>query len=349
MRKRFAALVALRAAQKPKALPTVPQNRRSPFTITPHAGQRGGSTRSNIWPKGAKRPCICTPASLRLFAATAMAYAKSMRPPQPAAPSAPFSSQRRRRRHARAQSSFASADFLHKAMVEETTARIHALGRPFPRVLDLGGPAPAWKGATRLSLSTEATPTIIAEEDQLPFAPASFDLIISIAGLASLSDLPGALLQARRALAPDGLFAACIPGGLTLGELREDLILAESHLLGRAAARIAPMVEAQAAAHLLARAGFIMPVADTERLTVRYPSLDRLFEDLTAMGARSPLAQISPLRRDVLADARRRFTDRAAADGKTSITIDLIHMAGWAPGTAPSLDSPLSKAITKAI
>lgn len=282
-----------------------------------------------------------------------MAYPKPMRPPQSTAPNALFSSARRRRLHARAQSSFASADFLHKAMVEETAARIKAMGRPFPRVLDLGGPAPAWppnaSGTTRLSLSPEQAPTIIADEDHLPFAPASFDLIISVAGLASLSDLPGALLQARRALAPDGLFAACIPGGLTLGELREDLILAESHLLGRAAARIAPMVEAQAAAHLLARAGFIMPVADTERLTVRYPSLDRLFADLTAMGARSPLAHISPLRRDVLDETRRRFKARGEADGKTSITIDLIHMAGWAPGTPPSLESPLSKAIARSL
>lgn len=234
-------------------------------------------------------------------------------------------------------------------MVAESTARINALGRSFTRVLDLGGPAPAWDDATRLALSPEPGGAVVGDEDRLPFADASFDLVISIAGLASLSDLPGALLQARRVLAPDGLFAACIAGGLTLGELREDLILAESSLLSRAAARIAPMVDAQAAAHLLGRAGFAMPVADTERLTVRYPSLDRLLEDLTAMGARSPLASRTPLRRDVLADARRRFAARADADGKTSITIDLIHMAGWAPGAASGLESPLSKAIAKAL
>lgn len=274
-------------------------------------------------------------------------------PPQPGAPSAPFSPARRRRLHARAQASLRAADFLHTAMVEETTARIKAIGRPFPRVLDLGGPAPAWPSATRLSLSPEPTATIVADEDNLPFAPASFDLIISVAGLASLSDLPGGLLQARRALAEGGLFAACIPGGLTLGELREDLILSESDLLGRAAARIAPMVEAQAAAHLLSRAGFIMPVADTERVQVRYASLDRLLADLTAMGARSPLAHISPLRRDVLAQVRRRFAARADADGKTSVTVDLIHMAGWAPSTDPDTksgpESPLSKAIARSL
>lgn len=277
-----------------------------------------------------------------------MPYPKPMRPPAPH-PSEPFDRTRRRRLHARAQSSFAAASFLHQAMADETIARIHALARPFPRVLDLGGPAPVWPSATRVALSPAPGTHIVADEDRLPFADASFDLVISIAGLASLSDLPGALLQARRVLAPDGLFAACIPGGLTLGELREDLILSESHLLGRAAPRIAPMVEAQAAAALLTRAGFTMPVTDTERLTVRYPSLAGLLADLTAMGARSPLASRTPLRRDVLADATRRFAARAAPDGKTSVTIDLLHLAAWAPGTPPGLESPLARAITKAI
>ncbi len=276
-----------------------------------------------------------------------------MRPPlQPGAD--PFDRARRRRLHARSATSFASADFLHQAMAAETMARIETLGRPFAAALDLGGPSPAFAASSfpstiRLALSPSPGAHIVADEDRLPFADASFDLVVSIAGLASLSDLPGALLQARRILKPDGLFMACIPGGLTLGELREDLILSEAYLHGRAAPRIAPMVEAQAAAHLLTRAGFTMPVADTERLTVRYPSLDALFADLTAMGARSPLASRTPLRRDTLVEARRRFAARAAPDGKTSITVDLLHLAAWAPGSLPGLESPLARAIAKAI
>lgn len=277
-----------------------------------------------------------------------MDYRIPMRPP--ALPAAePFDRALRRRRHARAAVSFAQADFLHSAMVAETRARAEALGRPFEHVLDLGGPAPAWPGAIRLAL-TPGEASLVADEDRLPFADASFDLVISIAGLANLSDLPGALLQVRRVLKPDGLFLACLPGGLTLGELREDLILAESHLTGRAAPRVAPMVDAQSAAGLLQRAGFTMPVADSERLSVRYPSLARLLEDLTSMGARSPLKARTPLRRDVLAATATRFAARADSDGKTSITVDLLHLAGWAPGNAPTgIDSPLSQAIGKAL
>jgi SAM-dependent methyltransferase len=277
-----------------------------------------------------------------------MDYRIPMRPP--ATPAAePFDRARRRRLHERAAARFAQAKFLHAAMVAETRARADALGRPFAHVLDLGGPAPAWPGATRLALSPHEA-DLVADEDRLPFADASFDLVISVAGLANLSDLPGALLQVRRVLKPDGLFLACLPGGLTLGELREDLILAESRLTGRAAPRVAPMVDAQSAAGLLQRAGFAMPVADSERLTVRYPSLARLLEDLTTMGARSPLKTRAPLRRDVLADAATRFAARAAADGKTAVTVDLLHLAGWAAGNAPTgIDSPLSQAIGRAL
>lgn len=270
------------------------------------------------------------------------------RPPaQPAAE--PFDRALRRRRHAAAQAGFASADFLHDAMVAETRARADALGRSFPQVLDLGGPAPAWPGAVRLALAPGEA-DLVADEDRLPFADASFDLVVSVAGLANLSDLPGALVQVRRVLKPDGLFLACIPGGLTLGELREDLILAESSLTGRAAPRVAPMVDAQSAAGLLQRAGFAMPVADSERLTVRYAGLPGLLRDLTLMGARSPLKARVALRRDVLADVAARFAARAAPDGKTAVTVDLLHLAGWAPGDTPKgIDSPLSQAIGKAI
>jgi len=270
---------------------------------------------------------------------------------RPSAPAAaePFDRALRRRRHGRAQASFVDADFLHHAMAEETRARVNALGRHFDNVLDLGGQTPVWPGAVRLALAPGPGVDVVADEDRLPFADASFDLVISVGGLANLSDLPGALTQIRRVLRPDGLFVASIPGGLTLGELREDLILAESALCSRAAPRIAPMVDAQSAAGLLQRAGFSMPVTDNERLTVRYTGLAGLLKDLTAMGARSPLKVRSPLRRDVLANASARFSARAAQDGKTAVTVDVLHLAGWAPGTPPGLESPLARAIGQAI
>ncbi len=242
----------------------------------------------------------------------------------------PFDRGLRRHRHAAARSGFASADFLHRLMADEIAERVAAIARPFADVLDLGGPVPAWPGALRMGLATGAV-DLVADEDRLPFANASFDLVVSVGNLASVNDLPGALAQIRRVLRPDGLFIAAFAGGMTLADLRGDLIAAESAITGGAAARTAPMVAAQAAAGLLQRAGFAMPVSDMDRLTVRYASMFGLLGDLTAMGARSPLQSRAPLRRDVLADAAARFAARAEADGKTSVTVDIIHVAGWAP------------------
>ncbi len=242
----------------------------------------------------------------------------------------PFDRVLRRRRHGTAQAGFAAADFLHTAMIEEMQSRVAAVARSFADVLDLGGPAPAWRGAVRLALAAPAT--VVGDEDRLPFANASFDLVVSAGGLATVGDLPGALAQVRRVLRPDGLFVAAFAGGMTLADVRADLIAAESALTGGAAARTAPMVDTSAAASLLQRAGFAMPVADVDRLTVRYPSLFALFNDLSAMGARSVLASRVPLRRDVLMAAAERFAARAAPDGKTAVTVEILHVAGWAPG-----------------
>ena len=254
----------------------------------------------------------------------------------------PFDRALRRRRHAHAQGYFGRADFLHSAIAAEVRERVAGVARDFVAVLDLGGPAPVWSipagpKAVRLALAGPAT--VVADEDRLPFADASFDLVVSVGGLATVSDLPGALVQARRVLRPDGLFIAAFAGGMSLSELRSDLIDADIAITGGAAARIAPMVEAQAAAGLLQRAGFAMPVADVERLTVRYGSIFALLDDLTAMGARSVLVSRSPLRRDVLANAAARFQNRAAHGGKISVTVEIIHLAGWAP--APGQPVPL--------
>ena len=247
----------------------------------------------------------------------------------------PFDRVVRRRQHGRGD--FANAAFLHDAIADEVRGRVTGVAREFSRVLDLGGPERVWPGAVRVALAPPAS--VVADEDRLPFADGAFDLVVAVGGLASVSDLPGALAQVRRVLAPDGLFVAAFVGGMTLAELRADLLAAEVALTGRAAARVAPMVEAQAAAGLLQRAGFAMPVADVDRLTVRYGSLWRLLDDLTAMGARSPLAARVPLRRDVLAAAAQRFAERAEPDGKTPVSVDVLTLTGWAP--APGQPVPL--------
>lgn len=250
----------------------------------------------------------------------------------------PFDRVLRRRRHAAATPVFARADFLHAAMAEEIQARVSGVARDFTAILDLGGPRRLYPAAIRLGLAPGDV-DVVADEDRLPFADASFDLVVAAGGLASVSDLPGALVQVRRVLRPDGLFVAAFVGGMTLAELRADLLDADIAVTGGAAPRTAPMVEAQAAAGLLQRAGFAMPVADVERLTVRYGSLFALLDDLTAMGARSALASRAPLRCAVLAQAAASFATRADADGKTGVTVEIIHLAGWAP--APGQPVPL--------
>lgn len=246
----------------------------------------------------------------------------------------PFDAALRRRRHARAAPGFAAVGFLHDLMADEIRQRAALVARAFTDVLDLGGPRPVWPGATRLALAaTEpAGQLVVADEDRLPFADASFDLVVSAGALTTVNDLPAALAGIRRVLRPDGLFIATFVGGMSLVELRACLLEAEADLTGGAGSHTAPMVEASAAAGLLARAGFAMPVADVERVRLRYGSLFGLFDDLTRMGARSVLRQRRPLRRDVLMAAAQRFAGMADADGKTAVTLELLHVAGWAPG-----------------
>ncbi len=243
----------------------------------------------------------------------------------------PFDAALRRRRHARAAPGFGHVDFLHRLMVEELRERVGMVARTFDSVLELGGPVPAWPGAVAASLSPVAGTGVVADESALPFADASFDLVVSAGALTTVNDLPGALAGIRRVLRPDGLFAASFVGGMSLVELRACLLEAEAAIHGGAGSHTAPMVEASAAAGLLGRAGFAMPVADVERLQLRYASLFGLLDDLTAMGARSVLRDRRPLRRDVLMDAARRFA-ALGQDGKTAVTLEIIHVAGWAPG-----------------
>jgi NADH dehydrogenase [ubiquinone] 1 alpha subcomplex assembly factor 5 len=259
--------------------------------------------------------------------------------------SPPFDPALRRRRQVRAAAGFAEVSFLHDRMADDLRDRIGDIARDFANGLDLGGPRPVWPGAIRATLAPgpnePASAVLVADEAQLPFADASFDLVVSAGALTTVNDLPGALCGIRRVLRPDGLFVAAFVGGMSLVELRACLLDAESAITGGAGSHTAPMVEASAAAGLLARAGFAMPVADVDRVTLRYSSLFALFDDLTAMGARSVLRDRRPMRRDVLMAAAQRFAAMADADGKTGVSIEILHVAGWAPGPGqPTAKAP---------
>ncbi|MGL4541163.1 MAG: class I SAM-dependent methyltransferase, partial [Polymorphobacter sp.] len=179
-----------------------------------------------------------------------------------------FDRNRRRALRARAAANFAAHAFLKDAMIDDLVGRITDTGARFERVLDLGchdGRLGARIGAA-LTVTVDAAaafaPLLVADEDRLPFADNSFDLIVSAASLHNVNDLPGALIQVRRALRPGGMFVAAFVAGETLLALRHDLIAAEDALTGRVGVRVAPMIDVQGAAGLLQRGGFGSPVAE---------------------------------------------------------------------------------------
>lgn len=254
-----------------------------------------------------------------------------------------FDRSARRRHRDRAATGYRDADFLRAYMLDAISERLDSVSRSFETVLDLGAfdgrfAAPTHARVVRMDAGfrfAAASRGVQADEDRLPFADGSFDLVVSVGVLDSVGDLPGALTLARRVLRPDGLFLAAFAGAGSLGTLRQVLHEAEAD---RPAARIHPQVDVRSAGDLMMRAGFALPVADTETLTVRYASLFALLRDLRAMGAGNVMPGRVPLRRDVLARAAALFADHADADGRTRETFEIIYMTGWAP--APSQPRP---------
>lgn len=272
-------------------------------------------------------------------------------------PSGPFEPRLVRARKRRAAASFREAAFLHRRAAADLAERLEAIPRRFERVLALGGEGLVSDEigqrpelAARVGHMVEASwtagvpagedaggprcPRVALDPESLPFASGSFDLIVSPLMLHWVNDLPGAMVQLRLALKPDGLLLASMFGGETLNELRLSLLEAESELTGGAAMRVAPFVGLADVAGLLQRAGFALPAADRDVVTVRYGELMRLLADLRAMGEAAALAERAPrnLSRRILARAfevyRARFSD---ADGRVRATFEILTATGWAP------------------
>ncbi len=182
----------------------------------------------------------------------------------------------------------------------------------------------------------------VIDDEALQLEEAQFDLVVSGLNLHWVNDLPGALVQIRRVLKPDGLFVGALFGAGTLAELREVLIAAESEITGSLAARLSPLPALADMAHLMQRAGFALPVVDRDTVRVRYGTLMRLFADLKGMGERAAFAggHGRPLRRDVLARAAALYAERYQdADSKLTAQFEIVYLSGWCP--APSQPQPL--------
>jgi SAM-dependent methyltransferase len=170
--------------------------------------------------------------------------------------------------------------------------------------------------------------------EQLPLAPASINLAVSPLSLHLTNDTPGVFVQIRRALRPDGLFLAAIPGSDTLQELRDVLLQTEIEMTGGASPRVIPFADIRDIGALLQRAGFALPVTDKETYTVRYDSLFPLMKDLRAMGMANPLSARSrkPLTRAFFVRAAELYAERYAdPDGRIRATFSIIYLSGWAP------------------
>lgn len=240
------------------------------------------------------------------------------------------------------------ADFLMKAVSDDLADRLSMISRSFKTGIDLGGHTGHVADMLRQSGKVEtvyrgdlfdpdpalAPPDFVFDDALPPLKEASVGLIVSALSLQFVNDLPGALIQIRRALEPDGLFLATLPGAETLFELRDVLMRAELELSGGAAPRVGPFTDVRELGSLLQRAGFALPVTDLDRITVRYNSLFDLMNDLRAMGAASALRERSraPLPKQVFFRAAELYArDHADADGRIRATFALVSLSGWAP------------------
>lgn len=240
------------------------------------------------------------------------------------------------------------ADFLMRRTAEDLAERLGAVERRFGKAAVLFCQTPAaaetlaesGKVADIVRVETDTAflsggdAGLIAPLETVPFESESLDLAVSLLSLQAMNDIPGMLIQIRRALRPDGLFLGAFAGAGTLFELRESLLAAETELYGGASPRVAPFTDVRDAGALLQRAGLALPVADVETVTVRYASLFNLIADLRAMGETNALTDRSrrPGSRKLFARAAEIYAERFSdPDGRVRASFLIVWMSGWAP------------------
>jgi NADH dehydrogenase [ubiquinone] 1 alpha subcomplex assembly factor 5 len=252
-------------------------------------------------------------------------------------------------RRTRAAASASRYDFLLRHVAADLLERLSVIQRTFPVALNLGahhglvGDAVARHPAVGYVIQMDPAgaaleqckgPRIRADEELLPFAPASLDLVVSGLALQFVNDLPGTLLQLRHALKPDGLLLASLIGGQSLHELRQAFYEAELETSGGVSPRVAPFADVRDLGSLLQRAGFALPVVDSDTLTVTYPSPIALMHDLRGMGATNILLdrRRTTLSRQTLMRMMEIYVERfSGGNGRNEATFEIITLTAWAP------------------
>lgn len=252
-------------------------------------------------------------------------------------------------RRNRAARTAGAHDFLLRRVADDLAERLAFIRRSFDVAVDLGahhgviGRQIAAAPNVRRLISLDAAealladapgPRVLARLDALPFAPASLDLVVSGLALHLVDDLPGTLAQIRRALKPDGLLLAALLGGRTLTELRQAWLSAEEEMTGGASPRVSPFADVRDLGGLLQRAGFALPVADSDTVSVTYADPIALMRDVKGMGASNMLADRRrvPVTRGLLMRAGEIYAERfGLADGRVPATFEILTLTAWVP------------------
>jgi SAM-dependent methyltransferase len=250
--------------------------------------------------------------------------------------SSPINFDRKLLAHRRARAlALGPSTFLLDRVADDLGDRLATVLRRYERALDLGTPGDALRRVLAASGKVESIVGSVAfDEEALPFGDASLDLVVSGLALQFVNDLPGTLVQIRRALKPDGLFLAALVGGESLTELRQSFAAAESEIEGGLSPRVAPFADIRDLGALLQRAGFALPVTDLDRVTVRYATPIALLHDLRRMGATNVLVERRrrTLRRATLMRMLEVYASRFSdTDGRIRATFEIVWLSGWAP------------------
>lgn len=257
--------------------------------------------------------------------------------------------QRARQRLRAARGDFAHHGFLFEAAAERLVDRLDDIARSFPLALELGSHTGQLRDvlgdhpkigtlvqgdACEAMAAQNSGLRVVCEEEALPFASEKFDIGLSVLGLSAVNDLPGALVQLRHALKPDGLLLTMLFGGQTLHELRDVLNRATAEIEGGATPYVSPFVDVRDAGALLQRAGFSLPVIDSEPLTVSYENMFKLMHDLRGMGEGNALLARRKhfAKRSVFMRAAELYQqDYADDEGRITATFELVTLTAWSP------------------